>query len=53
MINRYTLETDLIGKNYTPTINAKKWDIPLTISINKCVVSVLNKSKYIIVCAND
>ena len=44
IINRYTLETNLIGKNYIPNINAKKWDIPLTISINKCVVSVLNKT---------
>lgn len=44
IINRYSLETKLIGRNYKPVIDSKKWDIPLTISINKCVVSVLNKT---------
>ena len=38
--NIYKLETNLIGGNYVPVLDNKKWDIPIYFSITHSVVSI-------------
>ena len=38
--NMYKYETNIIGKNYSPELNSKKWDVPLYVSITYSVISV-------------
>jgi hypothetical protein len=36
----YKHETNIIGKNYSPEMNSKKWDVPLYVSITYSVITV-------------
>jgi hypothetical protein len=38
--NMYKLETSIVGKNYSPEIDEKKWDVPMYVSITYSVISV-------------
>lgn len=38
--NMYKYETDIVGKNYAPEVDNKKWDVPLYVSITYSVISV-------------
>ena len=39
---RFKLETSIIGTNYSPVTDTKKWDTPLHVSITRSVISVTN-----------
>lgn len=44
--SRYRLETKIVGSNYIPNLDEKKWDVPLFVSITYSVISVTEQ--YII-----
>jgi hypothetical protein len=44
--NMYKYETEIVGSNYIPEIDGKKWDVPLHVSITYSVISV--SAQYIL-----
>lgn len=41
--NMYKKETQIVGKNYAPEMDSKKWDVPLYVSITYSVISVTDQ----------